>query len=114
MPKTTVRGRDSSLKRRLRSPGCEASDAIRSNSAESEPRERGAEPQAGPHASCSASIAGNRGEMIMLWGLVAILVVLWALGFLAFHVGGALIHVLLVIAVIVVIVNIVRGRGARL
>lgn len=46
----------------------------------------------------------------MLWTLAVILVILWALGFLAFHVGGGLIHILLVIAVIVVIWNLVTGR----
>ncbi|MGZ3172117.1 MAG: lmo0937 family membrane protein [Croceibacterium sp.] len=46
----------------------------------------------------------------MLWTLAVILVILWALGFLAFHVGGGLIHLLLVIAVIVVIWNLVTGR----
>lgn len=50
----------------------------------------------------------------MLWGLVVLLVVLWALGFLAFHIGGGLIHLLLVIAVIVIIYNVIRGRGVRL
>ncbi|HEX7656884.1 MAG: lmo0937 family membrane protein [Sphingomonas sp.] len=46
----------------------------------------------------------------MLLTLAAILVVLWLLGFLAFHVAGGLIHLLLVIAVIVVIVHFIRGR----
>ena len=46
----------------------------------------------------------------MLWTLAVILVILWALGFLAFHVRGGLIHILLVIAVIVVIWNLVTGR----
>jgi len=46
----------------------------------------------------------------MLWTLVAILLVLWLLGFFAFHVGGAFIHALLVIAVIVVIFNLISGR----
>jgi hypothetical protein len=46
----------------------------------------------------------------MLWTLAVILVILWALGFLAFHVGGGLIHLLLVIAVIVVIWNLIAGR----
>jgi len=46
----------------------------------------------------------------MLWTLAVILVILWALGFLAFHVGGGLIHILLVIAVIAVIWNLVTGR----
>ncbi|MBO0749744.1 MAG: lmo0937 family membrane protein [Porphyrobacter sp.] len=46
----------------------------------------------------------------MLWTIAVILVILWALGFLAFHVGGGLIHLLLVIAVIVVIWNLIAGR----
>jgi hypothetical protein len=46
----------------------------------------------------------------MLYGLVVILVVLWLLGFLAFHVGGGLIHLLLVLAVVVLIWNFVSGR----
>jgi hypothetical protein len=50
--------------------------------------------------------------MIMLWTIVVILLVLWALGFFALHVGGGLIHLLLVVAVIVIIVNLVRGRSA--
>ncbi len=48
----------------------------------------------------------------MLWTIVVILLILWALGFFALHVGGGLIHLLLVIAVIVIIVNLVRGRSA--
>jgi len=48
----------------------------------------------------------------MLWTIAVILVILWALGFLAFHVGGGLIHILLVIAVIVVIWNLIAGRRA--
>jgi len=46
----------------------------------------------------------------MLWTIAVILLILWALGFLAFHVGGGLIHILLVIAVIVVIWNLIAGR----
>jgi hypothetical protein len=45
----------------------------------------------------------------MLFTIAAILVVLWLLGF-GFHVAGGLIHILLVIAVIVVIVQLVTGR----
>ena len=45
----------------------------------------------------------------MLETILIILVVLWALGFFAFHVGG-LIHVLLVIAVVVLIVRLLQGR----
>ena len=45
----------------------------------------------------------------MLETILIILVVLWALGFFAFHVGG-LVHVLLVIAVVVLIVRLLQGR----
>ena len=48
----------------------------------------------------------------MLLTIAIILFILWALGFFAFHVAGSLIHLLLVIAVIVIIVNFVRGRSA--
>ena len=46
----------------------------------------------------------------MLEALVIILVVLWALGFFAFHVGGGLIHALIVIALIILIVRLLKGR----
>jgi Family of unknown function (DUF5670) len=47
----------------------------------------------------------------MLWTIAVILIVLWALGLLT-HVAGGLIHVLLVVAVIVIILNLVRrGRA---
>ena len=42
--------------------------------------------------------------------LAIVLIILWALGFVAFHVGGALIHLLLVIALIVIIYRLVTGR----
>ncbi len=45
----------------------------------------------------------------MLWTIIVILIVLWLLGFIA-HVGGALIHLLLVIAVVVLIINLIQGR----
>jgi hypothetical protein len=45
----------------------------------------------------------------MLWTLFVILLILWLLGF-SFHVAGSLIHLLLVIAVIVLIVNLLTGR----
>ena len=46
----------------------------------------------------------------MLYTLAIVLLVLWLLGFFAFHVGGGLIHLLLVIAVVVVIWQLVSGR----
>lgn len=45
----------------------------------------------------------------MLWTIFAILIILWLLGW-GFHVAGSLIHLLLVIAVIVVVINLVSGR----
>lgn len=45
----------------------------------------------------------------MLWTIFVILIVLWLLGF-AIHIGGGLIHILLVIAVIVLIVQLISGR----
>jgi hypothetical protein len=48
-----------------------------------------------------------------MFGIIAaVLVVLWLLGFLAFHVAGGLIHILLVLAVISVVVHFVSGRRA--
>ena len=48
----------------------------------------------------------------MLLTIAIIILILWALGFLAFHVTSALIHILLVIGIIVLIVHFVRGRSA--
>ena len=45
----------------------------------------------------------------MLWTILVILLVLWLLGFLG-HVGGGMIHILLVIAAIILVVNLVSGR----
>jgi hypothetical protein len=49
----------------------------------------------------------------VLWAIIVVLFVLWLLGWLAFHIGGGLIHILIVIALILLIVNLVSGRGAR-
>jgi hypothetical protein len=45
----------------------------------------------------------------MLWTIFAILLVLWLVGLLA-HIGGGLIHLLLVVAAIVLIFNLLTGR----
>lgn len=47
----------------------------------------------------------------MLWALIVLLVILWLLGF-GFHVAGSLIHLLLVIALIILIVQLLTGRRA--
>jgi hypothetical protein len=47
----------------------------------------------------------------MLWTVFVLLLVLWLLGF-SFHVAGGLIHLLLVVALVVLVVNLLTGRGA--
>jgi hypothetical protein len=46
----------------------------------------------------------------MIWTLAVILFNLWLLGAFAFHVGGGLIHILLVLAVIVILYRLITGR----
>ncbi len=48
----------------------------------------------------------------MLGIIAAVLVVMWLLGFFAFHIAGGLIHILLVIAVIMIVLHFVTGRRA--
>ena len=45
----------------------------------------------------------------MLETVLVVLLILWALGFFAFHVGG-LVHVLLVIAAVVLVIRLLQGR----
>ncbi len=45
----------------------------------------------------------------MLWTIIVILGVLWLLGF-SFHVGGGLIHLLLVLALVALVFNFLSGR----
>ncbi|HEY2477058.1 MAG TPA: lmo0937 family membrane protein [Candidatus Cybelea sp.] len=48
----------------------------------------------------------------ILWTIIVILFVFWLLGFL-FHVGGGLIHIILLVVVVLIIFNLITGRGAR-
>jgi hypothetical protein len=47
----------------------------------------------------------------MLWTILVILLVLWLVGLLG-HIGGGLIHLLLVVAAIVLVINLLSGRRA--
>ncbi|GAC1432768.1 MAG: hypothetical protein NVS1B11_18910 [Terriglobales bacterium] len=47
----------------------------------------------------------------MLWTLFVVLLVMWLLGF-SFHVAGGLIHLLLVVALVVLVINLLTGRRA--
>jgi hypothetical protein len=46
----------------------------------------------------------------MLWTIFVILLVMWALGLVTSYTLGGFVHVLLVIAVVVLVVNLVQGR----
>jgi len=47
--------------------------------------------------------------MKMLWTIFVALVILWLLGF-SLHLAGGLIHLLLVVALVVLVINLVSGR----
>lgn len=55
--------------------------------------------------------SGGREEDIMLWTIIGILIALWLMGWIA-EVGGGLIHLLLVVALVVLLVNIFTSRRA--
>lgn len=50
----------------------------------------------------------------LLYIVAVILVVLWALGSFAYHVGSAFIHLLLVVAIVMIVLNLLRGRNRPL
>ena len=50
------------------------------------------------------------GEKTMLWTIFVILLVLWLLGWVGFHVLGAYIHILFVLAIIVLLIQLFSGR----
>jgi hypothetical protein len=48
----------------------------------------------------------------MLWTIFVILLVLWLLGLITSYTLGGFIHVLLVLAIVVLVINLVQGRRA--
>ena len=52
---------------------------------------------------------GAKKGISMLWTIFVVLVILWLLGF-TLHIGGGLIHILIVVAVVVLIYNLITGR----
>jgi hypothetical protein len=48
-------------------------------------------------------------EVAMLWTIVVVLLLLWVLGF-SMHIGGGLIHLLLVVGLVVLVINLLSGR----
>jgi predicted lipid-binding transport protein (Tim44 family) len=61
-------------------------------------------------AVVNAAAAAPKKEDGMLWTICVILIVLWLLGMVTSYTMGGLIHVLLVIAIIMVLVNVISGR----
>jgi hypothetical protein len=49
-------------------------------------------------------------RITMLWTIAVVLIILWLVGLVSSYTMGGFIHILLVIAVVVVLVNIIRGR----
>ena len=48
----------------------------------------------------------------MLWTIAVILFVMWALGLATAYTMGGFIHILLVIAIVVILINVIQGRRA--
>jgi hypothetical protein len=48
----------------------------------------------------------------MLWTIAVILIVLWLLGLVTSYTMGGFIHILLVIAIVVILINVIQGRRA--
>ena len=49
----------------------------------------------------------------MLWTIAVVMLVLWALGLVSSYTMGGFIHILLVIAIVVVVLNVIQGRRSR-
>jgi len=49
----------------------------------------------------------------MLWTIMVILLILWLLGF-SLHIAGGLIHLLLVVALVILVINLLTGRRVAL
>jgi hypothetical protein len=54
--------------------------------------------------------SAQKEEMIMLWTIFVILLVLWLLGMVTSYTVSGFIHILLVIALVVLLINIIQGR----
>jgi hypothetical protein len=45
-----------------------------------------------------------------MWTIIAILLILWFLGFITSYTLGGLIHILLVVALVMIVINLLQGR----
>jgi hypothetical protein len=55
-------------------------------------------------------LSTNRKEDDMLWTIAVVLIVLWLLGLVSSYTMGGFIHILLVVAIVMVLVNLIGGR----
>jgi hypothetical protein len=46
----------------------------------------------------------------VLWTILIVLLILWLLGF-SFHIAGSMVHLLLVMALVILVINLIRGRA---
>jgi hypothetical protein len=58
----------------------------------------------------SRSVDKLKESKTMLWTIVVVLFILWALGMVTSYTMGGLVHLLLLLAVVAIVINLVRGR----
>jgi uncharacterized membrane protein len=61
-------------------------------------------------SSCEDTYNLTERNKLMLWTIFVILLVLWLVGWIGFHALGGFIHILLVIAIVVLIIQLLSGR----
>ena len=66
----------------------------------------------GPGRKAQNDPATTTRRNIMLWTIAVILFVLWLLGLVSSYTMGGFIHILLVLAVVVILINLIQGRRA--
>ena len=70
----------------------------------------GGPPRAGAGAPAGRGLLNQRRGIIMLYTIAVVLIVLWLLGLVTSTTIGGFVHVLLVIAIVMVLVNLISGR----
>jgi hypothetical protein len=58
------------------------------------------------------ALSEGKGVKDMLGLIAAVLIILWLLGFLAFHVSTGLIHLVLIVGIVMLLLHFFRGRSA--
>jgi hypothetical protein len=60
------------------------------------------------HDHCKSAL--RKGGDIMLWTIIAILLILWLLGLITSYTFGGLLHIILVVAIILLVIQLLSGR----